>query len=79
MLKFSANLTMMFNENGDPVARIADAADAGFGAVEYIFIYDMDAGQIRRAMDAAQVEMSVVNIAIWLGVGGAWWKLLGYW
>jgi hydroxypyruvate isomerase len=68
MLKFSANLTMMFNENGDPVARIADAADAGFGAVEYIFIYDMDAGQIRRAMDAAQVEMSVVNIAVGEGV-----------
>jgi DASS family divalent anion:Na+ symporter len=23
--------------------------------------------------------ISVINIAIWLGVGGAWWKLLGYW
>ncbi|KAL2632492.1 hypothetical protein R1flu_003971 [Riccia fluitans] len=23
--------------------------------------------------------MSVVNIAIWLGVGGAWWKFLGLW
>ena len=22
---------------------------------------------------------SCVNIAIWLGLGGAWWKLLGYW
>ena len=23
--------------------------------------------------------VSVVNIAIWLGVGGAWWRLLGFW
>jgi divalent anion:Na+ symporter, DASS family len=23
--------------------------------------------------------ISVVNIVIWLGVGGLWWKLLGLW
>ena len=23
--------------------------------------------------------VSVVNITIWLGIGGAWWKLLGLW
>jgi DASS family divalent anion:Na+ symporter len=23
--------------------------------------------------------VSVVNLAIWLGVGGLWWKLLGLW
>jgi DASS family divalent anion:Na+ symporter len=23
--------------------------------------------------------VSVVNISIWLLIGGAWWKLLGYW
>jgi DASS family divalent anion:Na+ symporter len=23
--------------------------------------------------------VSVVNIVIWLGVGGVWWKFLGYW
>jgi DASS family divalent anion:Na+ symporter len=23
--------------------------------------------------------ISVVNITIWLGIGGLWWKLLGYW
>jgi len=23
--------------------------------------------------------VSVVNIAIWLGIGGLWWKLLGLW
>ena len=55
MPKFSANLTMMFTENDDPVARIGDAADAGFGAVEYIFIYDLDAKTIGRAMEAAQL------------------------
>jgi DASS family divalent anion:Na+ symporter len=23
--------------------------------------------------------ISVVNIVIWLGIGGLWWKLLGFW
>ncbi|MFB3049643.1 MAG: anion permease [Acidimicrobiia bacterium] len=23
--------------------------------------------------------VSVVNIVIWLGLGGLWWKLLGFW
>jgi hypothetical protein len=23
--------------------------------------------------------LSVVNAVIWLGVGGAWWKLIGVW
>ncbi|MCH6569861.1 MAG: anion permease, partial [Acidobacteria bacterium] len=23
--------------------------------------------------------VSVVNIVIWLGVGGVWWKVLGIW
>ena len=68
MPKFSANLTMMFTENDDPVARIGDAADAGFGAVEYIFIYDLDAKAIGRAMEAAGVAMSVINIAVGEGV-----------
>jgi DASS family divalent anion:Na+ symporter len=25
------------------------------------------------------LAVSVVNIAIWLGIGSAWWKLLGLW
>ena len=68
MPKFSANLTMMFTENDDPVARIGDAADAGFGAVEYIFIYDLDPGEIGRAMKDAGLAMSVINIAVGEGV-----------
>ncbi|NQV56505.1 MAG: TIM barrel protein [Rhodospirillales bacterium] len=68
MLKFSANLTMMFTEVDDPIARISAAAAAGFGAIEYIFIYDMDAGEIRRAMDADGLDMSVINIAVGEGV-----------
>ena len=23
--------------------------------------------------------MSVINLAVWVVVGGVWWKLLGYW
>ena len=41
MLKFSANVTMMFNEITDPIERIKAAKKAGFNAVEFIFIYDM--------------------------------------
>src|SRR5437660_5605794 len=38
MTKLAANLTMMFNEV-DFLDRFAAAADAGFGAVEYLFPY----------------------------------------
>lgn len=27
----------------------------------------------------AGLVMSVVNLLIWMLIGGAWWKLLGYW
>jgi hydroxypyruvate isomerase len=39
MLKFAANLSWMFQEWSFP-ERFAAAADAGFGAVEYLFPYD---------------------------------------
>ena len=24
-------------------------------------------------------QISVVNVIIWLGIGGCWWKLIGLW
>ena len=41
MVKFAANLTMMFNEV-DFLDRFEAAADAGFKGVEYLFPYDYD-------------------------------------
>ncbi len=67
-LKFSANLTMMFTEVDDRIARIGEAAEAGFGACEYIFIYDLPVDDIRREMDRTGLEMSVINIAVGEGV-----------
>ncbi len=64
MLKFAANLTLMFSEEPDPLARIPLAAQAGFGAVEYMFVYDLPAKGIRREMERAGVACSVVNIPI---------------
>lgn len=67
-LKFSANLTMMFTEVDDPIARMDAAAEAGFGASEYIFIYDLPVDDLQRAMDRTGLAMSVINIAVGEGV-----------
>ena len=41
MVKFAANLTMMFNEV-DFLDRFAAAANSGFKGVEYLFPYDYE-------------------------------------
>ena len=45
MVKFAANLTMMFNEV-DFLDRFEAAADAGFKGVEYLFPYDYEPAQL---------------------------------
>ena len=68
MLKFSANLTMMFTETKDPIERIKLAKQMGFNAVEFIFIYDMPIEQLVEATEENEVNWSVVNIAVGEGV-----------
>jgi hydroxypyruvate isomerase len=68
MLKFSANITMMFNEISDPIERIKAAKEAGFNAVEFIFIYDMSLDQLIEATEENEVDWSVINIAVGEGV-----------
>ena len=68
MLKFSANITMMFNEITDPIERITAAKKAGFNAVEFIFIYDMPIASLVAATEKNEVDWSVVNIAVGEGV-----------
>ena len=49
MPRFAANLTMLFNEV-DFLDRFVAAAAAGFRAVEYLFPYDYDKGQLAEKL-----------------------------
>ena len=61
MLKFAANLSMLFTERPFP-ERFAAAAAAGFDAVEFLFPYDHDAAEIAAWAQAARVEIVQFNL-----------------
>ena len=63
MLRFSANISMLFTEHV-LLDRIAAAADAGFGAVEIQFPYDLAADDLARAKERAGIEVSLFNIGV---------------
>ena len=63
MLKFSANLGMMFGEEEDPIKRMELAKTSGFGAVEYLFVYDMSLEILKSESSRLGLGWSVVNIA----------------
>ena len=60
MPRFSANLTMMFNEVDFP-DRFARASGAGFEAVEYMFPYDWPKEQLAGALESNEVVIKRVN------------------
>ena len=60
MLKFAANLTLMFAELPF-LDRFDAAAEAGFEAVEVLFPYDWPAQETRRALIANGLEMVLMN------------------
>ena len=66
MPRFSANLSMMFNEVPFP-DRFARAAGAGFRAVECLFPYEWPAPQIREHLDEQDLRMVLFNAP-----GGDW-------
>ena len=68
MLKFSANLSMMFTETEDAIGRMAPAAEAGFEGVEYLFVYDMDLDRMKGEAERLGLGWSVVNIAVGEGI-----------
>ena len=68
MLKFSSNISMMFSEEKDPIKRMQPAKNAGFGAVEYLFVYDMKLDDMARESDQVGVEWSVINVPVGEGV-----------
>jgi hydroxypyruvate isomerase len=68
MLKFSANIGMMFNEIENPVARIQAAQDVGFDAVELLFVYDIPIEDLIAETERTGISWSVVNIAVGEGI-----------
>jgi hydroxypyruvate isomerase len=61
MLKWSANLTMLFKEV-PYVERLQAAADAGFGAVEFMWPIGVDLDALVAARAASGVEVALFNV-----------------
>lgn len=61
MLRFAANLTMLFNEVPF-LDRFERAAKAGFEAVEFLFPYAWPAEEIRQRLDANRLELVLHNL-----------------
>jgi len=61
MLKFSANLSMMFNEV-DFLGRFERASRAGFKGVEYWFPYEWDKEQLMEELDKYSLEQVLYNL-----------------
>jgi hydroxypyruvate isomerase len=61
MLRFAANLSMMFTEHAF-LDRFAAAADAGFGAVEFLFPYDHPPEEIAARLSAHGLTQALFNL-----------------
>lgn len=61
MTQFSANLSMLFNEVPF-MDRFEAAAKAGFKAVEFLFPYAYDAGEIRQQLDRNGLALVLHNL-----------------
>ena len=61
MLKFSANLTMLFNEV-DFLARFERASRAGFKGVEYLFPYEWEKEELADELEKHGLEQVLHNL-----------------
>jgi hydroxypyruvate isomerase len=61
MPRFSANLTMMFNEV-DFLGRFERASTAGFKAVEYMFPYEWPKTQLAELLASNGLEQVLHNL-----------------
>lgn len=61
MLRFAANITMMFNEF-EFLDRFEQAAAAGFKGVEMLFPYDVPAGEIAGKLADYNLESVILNL-----------------
>ncbi|MGK2229683.1 MAG: hydroxypyruvate isomerase, partial [Devosia sp.] len=57
MVKFAANLSMMFNEL-EFLDRFAAAAAAGFSAVEFLFPYAHEPDQIAEQLERNNLQLA---------------------
>lgn len=69
MPKFAANLTMLFNEVGF-LERFDKAAQAGFGAVEFLFPYDYPVEQLQEALSRNKLKLILHNLPAGNWAGG---------
>ncbi|XP_075472189.1 putative hydroxypyruvate isomerase isoform X1 [Ascaphus truei] len=60
-LRFSANLSWLFQHVPDLPGRVQAAAGAGFQALEVAWPYDSDVGLLREALDRHQLPMVLIN------------------
>jgi hydroxypyruvate isomerase len=60
MPRFAANISTMFTEH-DLVDRVNAAADAGFGAVECQFPYEVPAADMKARLDEAGIPLILIN------------------
>ena len=56
MIRYAANLTMLYNEVPFP-ERFEKAAASGFRAVEFLFIHNVDAGAVERELKQHGLEL----------------------
>lgn len=61
MLKFSANLSMLFLEV-DFLQRFKAAADSGFTAVEFMFPYDYPADTLKALLTQNKLQHTLHNL-----------------
>lgn len=61
MLRFAANLTLLFPE-APPLERFALAARAGFRYVEMLFPYQLDLDDVERTLRAQRLELVLFNV-----------------
>jgi hydroxypyruvate isomerase len=62
-LKFSANLSFLFNEVPF-MDRFEAARNAGFEAVEYMFPYEFDAHELKAKLDALGLKQVLFNMPV---------------
>lgn len=61
MLRFSANLSMLFGEY-DFLARFEKAAQYGFRGVEFMFPYDYDIEELKQVLASNKLEHTLHNL-----------------
>lgn len=63
MLRFSANLSLLFTEL-PLIERFAAARAAGFSSVEIQFPYELSIGEIQQALEINDQELVLINIPV---------------